>query len=382
MAAATSMAIVAVTVGACSSSSSSTSSATSEATGGGTSTSATAACVAAANNYLKPWQTLPAKLSSSYASLPHKPPTGKLIIKLVNGAIPSDNQSYQQEAIAAKAIGWTSREIVFDGTVPDLNAKFEEAVTDKPAVVTLSGWPVASIAGPIAAAKKAGIVVALSSILDQPVSNPGFAALSNAGPTIATIGTLEANWFMADSKCTGSAALFSLPFPIVAYGVKVFADVVKAKCPDCTVTTSTIQTSDIGTPAATTAMVSTLQSNPRIKYAVPAIANLATGLPAALTQAGITGVSILGSVPDATAIKALQQGTNAMWVDQSSLIQGWTELNAALWAIETGKTVTDSGGYPLAMLTHADVPPGSGIPVYPANYAAEFETLWHVGSNG
>ena len=380
MAAATSMAIAAVAVAACSSSSSSTSSATSEATGGGTSTSATAACVAAANNYLKPWQTLPAKLSSSYASLPHKPPTGKLIIKLVNGAIPSDNQSYQQEAIAAKAIGWTAREIVFDGTVPDLNAKFEEAVTDKPAVVTLSGWPVASIAGPIAAAKKAGIVVALSSILDQPVSNPGFAALSNAGPTIATIGTLEANWFMADSKCTGSAALFSLPFPIVAYGVKVFADVVKAKCPDCTVTTSTIQTSDIGTPAATTAMVSTLQSNPRIKYAVPAIANLATGLPAALTQAGITGVSILGSVPDATAIKALQQGTNAMWVDQSSLIQGWTELNAALWAIETGKTVTDTGGYPLAMLTHADVPPGSGIPVYPANYAAEFETLWHVGN--
>jgi hypothetical protein len=270
MAAATSMAIVAVAVAACSSSSSSTSPATSDAAAGGTSTSAMAACVTAANNYLEPWQTLPTRLSSSYAPLPHRPPTGKLIIKLVNGAIPSDNQSYQQEAIAAKAIGWTAREIIFDGTVPDLNAKFAQAITDKPAVITLSGWPVASIAGPIAAAKKAGVVVALSSILDQPISNPGFAALSNAGPTVATIGTLEANWFMADSKCTGSAALFSLPFPIVAYAVKVFADVVKAKCPDCTVTTSTIQTADIGTPAATTAMVSTLQSNPRIKYAVPA----------------------------------------------------------------------------------------------------------------
>jgi ABC-type sugar transport system substrate-binding protein len=375
-----SMAMVVLAAAACSSSSSSKSSATSDAQGGSTSTSATAACVAAANNYLKPWQTLPTKLSSSYASLPHRPPTGKLIIQLVNGIIPSDNQSYQQEAIAAKTIGWAAKEIVFDGTVPDLNAKFEEAITDKPAVITLSGWPVAAIAEPIAAAKKAGIVVALSSILDQPISNPGFAALSNAAPTVATIGTLEANWFMADSKCTGSAALFSIPFPIVAYSFKVFADVVRAKCPGCTVTTSTIQAADIGTPAATTAMVSTLQSNSRIKYAVPAIANLATGLPAALTQAGITGVRILGSVPDATAIKALQEGTNAMWVDQSSLIQGWTELNAALWAIETGKTVTDTGGYPLAMLTHANVAPGSGIPVYPANYAAEFETLWHVGS--
>jgi ABC-type sugar transport system substrate-binding protein len=146
------------------------------------------------------------------------------------------------------------------------------------------------------------------------------------------------------------------------------------------VTTSTIQTADIGTPAATTAMVSTLQSNPRIKYAVPAIANLATGFPAALTQAGITGVKILGSVPDATAIKALQDRTTAMWVDQSSLIEGWTELDAVLRAIESGKTVTDTGGYLLAMLTHANVPPGPGVPVYPANYAAEFEKLWHVGS--
>lgn len=145
-------------------------------------------------------------------------------------------------------------------------------------------------------------------------------------------------------------------------------------------TTSTIQTADIGTPAATTAIVSTLQSNPKIKYAVPAIANLATGLPTAFSQAGITGVKILGSVPDANAIKALQDGTNAMWVDQSSLIQGWTELDSALRAIEGGKTVTDTGGYPLAMLTHANVPSGSGVPVYPADYAAEFEQLWHVGS--
>jgi ABC-type sugar transport system substrate-binding protein len=380
MAAATSIAIVAVAVAACGSSSSSTSSATSDAGGGGTATSATAACVAAANNYLKPWQTLPTKLSSSYAPLPHKPASGGTVIQLVNGTIPSDGQSYQQLAVAAKAIGWTAREIIFDGTVPDLNAKFQQAVSDKPTAIVLSGWPVASIARPIAAAKKAGIVVGLSSILDQPISNPGYAALSNAGPTVAIIGTLEANWFMADSKCTGSVALFSIPFPIVAYSFKVFADVVRAKCPDCTVTTSTIQTSDIGTPAATTSMVSTLQSNPKIKYAVPAIANLASGLPTALGQAGITGVKILGSVPDATAINALQKGTNAMWVDQSSLIQGWTELNAVLWAIETGKTVTDTGGYPLAMLTHADVPPGSGIPVYPADYAAEFEKLWHVGS--
>ena len=103
MAGTTSMAIVAVAVAACSSASSSTSS-TSDAAGG-TSTSATAACVAAANNYLKPWQTPPTTLSSHYTPLPSKPPTGKLVIKLVNGTIPSPGKTEGTSSALTSQLG-------------------------------------------------------------------------------------------------------------------------------------------------------------------------------------------------------------------------------------------------------------------------------------
>ena len=101
--------------------------------------------MAAANAFLKPWDSLPTSLSSAYTPLTSKPAPGGTVIKLVNGTIPSDGQSYQQQTIAAHTIGWTAKEIIFDGTVADLNTKFEQAVSDKPTAIVVSGWPPAAL---------------------------------------------------------------------------------------------------------------------------------------------------------------------------------------------------------------------------------------------
>jgi ABC-type sugar transport system substrate-binding protein len=79
-----------------------------------------------------------------------------------------------------------------------------------------------------------------------------------------------------------------------------------SKCPDCKVTYNEIQPKDLGSPAATNAMVSKLQADPSIKYAYTIIGNVAAGLTTALSQANITGVKIFGQVPDENAIKALR----------------------------------------------------------------------------
>src|SRR5215469_7261496 len=171
LAATTGIAAVTVTLVACSSSTSSststsTSSASSSAAATAAAVSATSSCMTAANNYLRPWDGLPTSLSSAYTPLTTKPAPGGTVIKLVNGKIPSDNESFQQQAIAAQAIGWHAKEIIFDGTVEDLNAKFQQAVSEKPTAITVSGWPPAALQGPLAAAKAAGIVVGLSSVAD------------------------------------------------------------------------------------------------------------------------------------------------------------------------------------------------------------------------
>ena len=375
------------TVGACSSANSSSSSTASSsaaaaATGGSATTagSTTSSCLAAANNYLKPWDSLPTTLSSAYTPLSMKPPTGDTIIQMVNGTIPSDQQSYQELVIAAQAIGWKAKEIVFNGTVEDLNAKFEQAISDKPTAITEAGWPPAALLRALADAKAAGIVVGLNSVVDLASSYPGYASNTNGAATAKQIGEMNAYMFMRDSGCKGSVAIFNLAeFPILVIATNAFQATVKANCPDCKVSYNAVQSTDIGTPALPSAVVSALQSSPSTKYVYAIIGNVADGLPQALSQAGITGVKIFGQVPDATSIAALRDGTNAWWIDQSSLMNGWTALDGVLRVMEAKQPISDTGGYPLAILTPQNVPAGTSIPVYPADYQSEFQKLWGVG---
>jgi ABC-type sugar transport system substrate-binding protein len=350
------------------------------ASGSGATSGAGSACMTSAQNHLKPWDALPTALSSAYTPLSKKPTAGGSVIKLVNGSIPADNESYEQQAMAAQAIGWTAKKIVFDGTVEDLNAKYEQAISQKPTAITTSGWPVAALQKPLADAKSAGIVVGLSSVPDQPTSNPGYASNTNGAATAKEIGELQANLFMRDSNCKGSVAIVNLPFPILKVITDAFQATVSANCPDCKVSYNEVQSKDIGTPALSNAVVSKLQSSPSTKYVYAIIGNVADGLSPALAQAGLTGIKVFGQVPDDASIAALRDKSNAWWVNQNSLINGWTELDGILRAVDSGKTVVDAGGYPLAVLTPDNVPSGTGIPVLPADYQNEFKTLWHVGS--
>ncbi len=335
------------------------------------------ACMAKATDFLKSWNTLPVSLPPQYTPLSKKPAAGGTVIKLV-GPIPTDQTSFVAQEAAAKAIGWTAKEISYDGTVADLNAKFEQAISEKPTVITLSGEPATVIEQPLANAKAAGIVVSMDNILDSPTSNPGFAALTSGAPTTKLIGQLNAYMFMRDSGCKGSVAVFNLPFPILKVATDSFTQTVHANCPACQVSYNELTTDEIGTPTGTGAIVSALQSSPSTKYVYTIISDVATGLPAALSQAGITGIKIFGEVPDANAIESLRQGTSAWWIDQSAVLNGWTELDAALRALESGKVIQDNGHYPLAILTPQNV--GSNdIPTYPLDYQSEFKKLWLEG---
>jgi ABC-type sugar transport system substrate-binding protein len=339
----------------------------------------TSTCMTAADKFLKPWDSLPTKLDPhTYPPLKTAPARGLTVIKLV-GPIPSDQQSFEAQAQAAKAIGWTAKEVTFDGSVQGLDNAFSQAISEKPAVITAAGASVADIQGPLAAAKKAGIVVSLSSTVDPPTSYPGYAANSNGLEPTQQIGEIEAYEFMRASACKGSAAVFTLPgFPILQAGTVAFEKTVKAHCSSCSVSVSDVPATDIGTPALTSAVVSKLQSSPGTKYVLATIGNMADGLVTALAQANITGIQIFGADPDDNSIAALRAGTNAFWVNQSPISNGWTELDAALRAMHAHAPVTVAGNYPLAVLTPKNVPSGTALPVFPANYQQEFKQIWRV----
>jgi ABC-type sugar transport system substrate-binding protein len=369
---------VAIVLGACSSSSK-------KSTAAGAAPAAPAQsgqsdCVKSANDFLRSYNQLPTTLPSAFTPLSKPPKPGGTVIKIVNGTIPSDGSSFDEQVQAAQAIGWTAKKIVFNGTVEDVNAKWEQAIAEKPTAITGSGFPAAALQKPLTDAKAAGIIAQLSSVTDTAVSNPGLAAVSNGTEVSKQMGDLHANLVMRDSGCKAHAAIFNLPFPILKVATDEFQQTLTSKCPDCKVSYNEIQAKDLGSPAATNAIVSALQADPSIKYAYTIIGNVAAGLTTALTQANITGVKIFGEVPDNNAIKALQAGTNAWWVTQSSQINGWMELDAILRVLDTGQPVT-TGANPLGVLTPQNVPQGSTstIPTYPSNFRELWKQVWKVG---
>jgi ABC-type sugar transport system substrate-binding protein len=341
------------------------------------SAAATSACMAAADAYLKPYQQLETTLPASYTPLAAKPAAGGSIVHLI-GPLPDEIPLSQAQQAAAQAIGWKFTALSFNGTVEDLDAKFEEAVAMKPTMITLSGFPLATIAQPVAAAKKAGIVVVLADVADEPTGYPGFAAVVEGGVVYNKVGELNAYEFMHDSDCRGNVAIFSLPYPILTVGTNAFTETVHQHCPACTVSVSELQDSDVGTAAATSEIVTKLQSDPATTYVYGVIGSVVSGLTAALRQSGLSGITVFGADPDTDAVAAIRDGTNKWWVQYGLQFNGWSMIDAGLRAMETHKPVPDSGDYPLGLLTKESTPAGTSLPVVPANYQQEFEALWHV----
>ncbi|WP_256098010.1 substrate-binding domain-containing protein [Streptomyces sp. MnatMP-M17] len=226
-------------------------------------------------------------------------------------------------------------------------------------------------------AKKAGVIVAVSSVPDQAQSMPGFAVVTNGRRTNEQVGEIEANMLARESKCAANVAVVSLPFPILKADTDKFKSTLASLCPQCKVSEVLLQPQDIGTPNATNTIVSKLQASPSTKYVYALAGNLTDGLSPALRQAGLNDVKIFGTTPDEAAIAALRDGSHAWWINVSSVMQGWTAFDGILRAIDTGKVVNDNG-YPISILTPKNVPSGTGMPVEPATYREDFTALWKV----
>src|SRR5206468_11470867 len=149
--------------------------------------------------------------------------------------------------------------------------------------------------------------------------------------------------------------------PILKFATDKFEAVFKQNCPNCVAKYKQIQLSDIGGPAGTSTVVSALQADPSIKYVFGTFANLVDGLPAALKQAGITGVKIFGTTPDESSMVSLQTNNYAgWWVTLNAEFDGWAVVDAGLRAIDSGAPVS-TGTWPTRVLTPANVPSGKTV---------------------
>jgi ribose transport system substrate-binding protein len=346
---------------------------------------ASSAGVEAAKAYLETRIGKPEAIGLT-APLSKKPDSGKLLVKLVTPqpvtAVVSDGTK-----AAAEALGWDYKAIPVEATAEGIQKAFQAALELRPApaVIEVSGYPKVTFAAQLAEAKARGIGVVSESTTDAPGTGDGIIALIDGPPQVQLWGKDIAAKVVADSNGTAQVAMFSVSaYPILGEFVTGFKNALNEWCPDtCSVTDVDQQATDIGTKTPSS-VVSTLQRNPKIGYAIFSFGDMTIGVNAALASAGLTGkVKVAGETPSVANLEAVKNGTELAWTGFAAPVLGWHTVDAAARFVNGEATdPVNTAELPTQVITKDNigsvVTDSSGYYVGLEDYPDQFKKLWLV----
>jgi ABC-type sugar transport system substrate-binding protein len=345
--------------------------------GGGDLSASQQECVDSASTYLDERGLLPETLPEELAPLGAPPTPGLRFTKLMQGAIPTDVESSELMVDIANEIGWEGRTVAYDGSVEDVNRKLMDAIATSD-VVSVAGPAAAAVQGPIQAAKDAGVLLLLNA--PEPTESvPGYGGNPFGSADLwGDLGTPGGYQILAATNCQANVAAFGLPAPTLQAAAEGMHQVLEEECEDCEYSYTDINPSDIGSPAATNAVISRLQSDPSINFVFFTIGDLAAGIEPALRQAGLD-VQVGGVLPSSPNLDALQRGADSFWVGVPQETSALLYLDTALRALESGEPYTNQV-YPAPIFTQDNTTQTDPVPAYPADIKDQFMELWQVDS--
>ena len=370
----------ALAIAACSSSgSTSSSSSGSTSSAAASSGSGSGANIAAAKAYEAQFLNSPTSIGIS-TPLKSKPATGKLIVGLDSG-LGSAVVLAKYWAQAAAALGWKYKDLNSGGTPASQQAAMESAIQLNPAGIVTSGIPNSTLSSQLALAASKGIWVNSSADTSSPAGAMFDTSIANPAQ-LAQWGKMVAAYVVVQSNGKANVQDFSLPvFPILLDFDTAFIAALKAWCPACKVTQVPQTAAAIGTTTPQ-AVVSAVTRNPSTNWLIFDLGDLATGVPAALSAAGLHGLSIGGLTADTPNIAGLKNGTENVWTAYSLPIVAYRQMDSMARKFEGMPTLI--AALPTQLMTQQNVnslvEDSQGNYVGVANFSSQFLTLWHVSS--
>ncbi|MBC7631458.1 substrate-binding domain-containing protein [Aeromicrobium sp.] len=310
------------------------------------------------------------------------PETGKYIILLLTGE-PVAKAKSDAMAAAADALGWRYETIAVGATAEGPQQAMQSAIAKNPDGIHFSGFPSAAFGGAIAAAEEAGIPLLADSITEDK-SGPIISTALDNGTQVANWGKMVAAQFIVDSKGVGQGATFTMSeYPNLVVWQESLAETVAEWCPACELTAVATPASDIGTKMPGS-VVSTVQRDTGIEYAMSSIGDQTLGLAPALQAAGLSETNVLGETPSEANIEAIRAGTENGWTGFPTIILGWRVMD--MWArYFNGDDLAEAEKalLPLQMITQDNLDDVSlteegNYYVGFADYADQFKALWKV----
>jgi ribose transport system substrate-binding protein len=232
-------------------------------------------------------------------------PTGKKVVFISCGVAQCALQGtiIQQ---AASHLGWTASTITTDGSPTQVQNAFNSALRSGANAVILNATLRAEITPQLAAAQSKGVPMSECCATD-PLAPPIIYNTSTVAQNGA-IGKILAGEVIADSKGKASTLYVNLPaYTILASLGTSFKASYKAMCPSCTY--ASIDVPITGLATASNQIVSYIRSHPGVNYVALSVADaLDTGLPAALSAAGLSSVKIVGQGGGPTSFQYMANG--------------------------------------------------------------------------
>jgi ABC-type sugar transport system substrate-binding protein len=177
--------------------------------------------------------------------------------------------------------------------------------------------------------------------LTEPLG-PAVNAIVSGIPSYSDRGAWMAKWVIGDGEGKGDTLYVNIAdFPSVQVSMKAFKEEMAKDCSECNVTYIDQPASAIGKTIPQT-VVSAIQRNPKIKYMVGAFGDVTTGVPEALTAAGLGGkVKIISANTTVNNLKNISQGKESASVGEGAQMTGWFMVDA-LARLVSGQPLTQS----------------------------------------
>lgn len=227
---------------------------------------------------------------------------------------------------AAQTMGVNLTRVKAGQSASSVSAAFDTVVAQEPTAVIVPGINVELWKSQLKELQEAEIPVVTTGVTGtEPY---GVVAPQFAEATSEQQGRLMADYVAAELSDEANVAMYEVPeLNFTAVVSAAFKEELESVCPKCSFRTVDIPVAELGNTAPNT-IVSDLQANPETTVAVFGSDETETGLPAALTAAGIE-VETMGAAPTPTNLQYVKEGkeTVALATDFPVLI--WSLLDQA-----------------------------------------------------
>lgn len=309
-------------------------------------------------------------------------PQGKTIAYIQCGspACVVDGYALQQ---AVSLLHWKLIKINAGLTAQTIQAAWQQAVLDHPDAVITSG-----VSRALFNPELAQLAARKTPVIDMTTADPpgdGLSAVFGYGLQWTTQGKIIADYMLVNSG--------GKPFNELSVNVSAYANIsmisaavgrqIMTYCHKCTTATLNVPVTSIGTDLPSR-ITSYLSAHPNVSWVYVGFADMMTGLPSALSSAGLGSVKTVTIDRTSASNEYMTNGQSLVMsagFDVSEMMWRSVDFLARLWTGKSTAQDTDINGLPLWVITKSNQPadnPATGYYPYVVNYPALYAKLWGV----